>query len=190
MLGWHLSEHGTWVHPQVGQYRPNGTEMDLHGLHQSRRTWRYMQFGWWLHSRSRRDSATARELNLPHTIEMSDVLYHICKRHRKHTEQLAILCGGLATAATTELDKRPTQCPACTEMVIPSVQHMLWECSAYQEYRSHRMNMPLCPLESRLGWGPNSMDVAPALLDARLDQMAAIRIALRQRGHGPRKGEG
>ena len=90
---------------------------------------------------------------------------------------VGVMTGGtLSDAAWTPSGPLRQSCQACGLLVFASVEHLFWQCSAYDSLRSPgRVPPPALPLARRLGWS-SPLDPTPALL-LRLEQMAAIRRA-------------
>ena len=58
---------------------------------------------------------------------------------------------------------RPRLCQDCGCRVMPSIDHILWHCTAYAELR--QILQPCCLLARRLGWGPGlSLQASKKLL--------------------------
>ena len=115
--------------------------------HIFRQHWRTMNFTTWLNS-SRRDAAIARSVNL----QVTDMLISKLREQARDLSawETTIMCGGMWAEAHCKPSERPHICPQCEERMIPSVHHILWECSMW----SHLRLLP-CPtndLTSRLGW--------------------------------------
>ena len=124
--------------------------------HALRVTWRVARIKEWLRSNSRRDSAVARSANVRATPALAE---RLCKLARAVSgDAVAVMCGGMSTDARWA----PTGavrhvCHDCRTPCVPSVEHVLWECShpAYVALRTR--TKPHSALRSRLGWSPNAL---------------------------------
>ena len=141
-------------------------------LHHVRVAWRHGLVTHWLKSKTRRDSAIAREVGLLVSDSQIDTI-HTFVQNQCDAHMVAILTGGMMTAATDfqrfQDGLGPTpDCPYCGVLEVPSVEHVLWSCEAFNSLRN--LPPPGCLLTRRLGWGPSNN---PNL--KLLQQMAAIR---------------
>ena len=143
-------------------------------LHDLRQSWRVCQFRLWLAS-SRRDAVAARAEGLVVSSGLVSSLRSVAARASGHA--VGVMTGGtLSDAAWTPSGPLRQSCQACGLLVFASVEHLFWQCSAYDSLRSPgRVPPPALPLARRLGWS-SPLDPTPALL-LRLEQMAAIRRA-------------
>ena len=169
-----------WAHEDGGTFG-GGDCKDDKGLHHLRESWRKVCFNAWLNSDSRRDSQISRNVGVAYTAKLSRRLHTIAMWADAH--QLAVLSGGMTTEATfrgrTNDAANPVAswCHDCRRDVIPSVQHVLWECPAYQDLR--HLSQPSCPLAARVGW-TNTLGGTCGRLDGvklLIGQMARIREA-------------
>ena len=58
--------------------------------------------------------------------------------HKANGHTIAVVTGGMMTPAiSAKIDKLPIPqtCPYCLENQVPSVHHVLWECSKFQHLR-------------------------------------------------------
>lgn len=145
------------------------TSSVLPALHALREDWRCAQLWLWRKS-ARRDAAMAREQGVVPTAALADWLRAAAKKVDAHG--VAVLTGGMSTAATASVV--PQRCPDCGEDVVPCIQHVLWECSAYRRHR--RLQPPAQALGRRMGWPAAPTRAAPTASElALVRQLAAIR---------------
>jgi hypothetical protein len=165
--GWQSNNNWMWIGDQ-GRFKATTSVAHEEGLHNLREAWRKKCFEKWLQS-ERRDAAVAREQDVKFAERVSTQLHKACLRART-ADHAAILLGGFSTEATCE---SPVPfCPDCEELVVPSLEHVLWRCRAYANLRTEPP--PVCPLAQRLCWG-NLPEEDPKDFSKRLDMMAAIR---------------
>ena len=173
-LGWTASSQG--IKRSCGA--PLGCDFGVHRgfldavLHHVRVAWRHGLVTHWLKSKTRRDSAIAREVGLLVSDSQIDTI-HTFVQNQCDAHMVAILTGGMMTAAIDfqrfQDGLGPTpDCPYCGVLEVPSVEHVLWSCEAFNSLRN--LPPPGCLLTRRLGWGPSNN---PNL--KLLQQMAAIR---------------
>ena len=146
--------------------------------------WRTMNFTTWLNS-SRRDAAIAHSVNL----QVTDTLINKLREQARDLSawETTIMCGGIWAEAHCKPSERPHICPQCEERMIPSVHHILWECSMW----SHLRLLP-CPtndLTSRLGWNQHGACL-PILRQCGNIRREHVKLPRTKRYAGGRRGPG
>jgi hypothetical protein len=145
------------------------------GLHRLRTSWRRECLLEWVTSDTRRDSALAGGVHFQPTADLAHWLRCAVASLGGHC--VAVLTGGLTTQASRS--PPPQRCEDCGEVVVPSVDHVLWQCSAWSALR--RVPAPQHVLSRRLCWPvPASIPPPRRPTDDEmclLRQMATIRSA-------------
>ena len=141
-------------------------------------------FTTWLNS-SRRDSAIARSVNL----QVTDMLINKLREQARDLSawETTIMCGGMWAETHCKPSERPHICPHCEERMIPSIHHILWECSMW----SHLRLLP-CPtndLTSRLGWNQHGACL-PILRQCGSIRSEHVKLRRTKRCAGGRRGPG
>ena len=118
-------------------------------LHEVRADWRSSQLKGWLSS-NRLDSAMARRQRLRILPQLVDKLHKGVKRLNAY--EVGVLTGGFKSPAVHFCNHGAIlqQCMFCNQHVVPSLDHILWQCPTFQNLRS--CARPRCPLGARLGW--------------------------------------
>mmetsp|Transcript_135111 Transcript_135111/g.431341 ORF Transcript_135111/g.431341 Transcript_135111/m.431341 type:complete len:1016 (-) Transcript_135111:93-3140(-) len=148
---------------------PSATEK---GLHEMRDGWRRHSFCTWLRS-PRRDSRLAVAQGIVFDLRLAKTLRDLAKGLDEYAR--AVMVGGMTTDATR--NPVPTRCEDCDCDVVPSIEHVLWHCTAFDDLR--RVPAPAFALARRLGWtkvGHRDM-VNKEQVKKRLIQMGWIREA-------------
>ena len=120
--------------------------------HNFRQHWRTTLFNTWLSS-SRRDASRARSVNLLVNDKLIDKLR--AQVRGLNGWESTIMCGGMWSEAHVPISERPKICPQCNEQVVPSVDHIFWECPMWNCPRL--LPRPRNELTSRLGWNQNGV---------------------------------
>ena len=150
--------------------------------HNFRQHWRTMNFTTRLNS-SRRDAAIARSVNL----QVTDILINKLREQARDLSawETTIMCGGMWAEAHCKPSDRQRIFPQCEERMIPSVHHILWECSMW----SHLRLLP-CPtndLTSRLGWNQHGARL-PILRQCGNIRREHVKLRRTKRCAGGRRG--
>ena len=142
-------------------------------FHELRESWRIAQLRQWLAS-DRRDAVFARGMHWR-------VSRPSLQRARAAAQQvdgfaLAVMTGNMATAAidfNSGSRRHPVQrCPDCGRPCVPSVHHVLWQCTAYADLRVFRQAPPRHAVVRRLGWGDPRQSLRDTV--SLLQQLGAI----------------
>ena len=136
-------------------------------LHELRTDWRCSQFSAWKGA-DRIDSGVARRIGLritPRLIQQLRAATRNCTGY-----ELGILTGGFKSPAVdfSNAGNILQACPFCQLHQVPTLEHVLWHCSHFNDLRQDSILKPACPLGHRIGW--NSQGVLPCL-----GQMGKIR---------------
>ena len=180
-----------WSHPEWGVWCRGGSRLNVKDpspnfgrcLHDMREAWREKQFNAWLRSTTRRDSGIAREVRVQYTERLGNNLRSLVKE--LDGDCAAVMTGGMTTPAACNERVRPRVCPYCLDKQVPTVDHVLWRCNRFAQFREQEA--PRCPLWRRLGWGAGlaeSMDLARRILP----QMGRIRSEEARLRRGNRRG--
>ena len=130
----------------------------------------------WLASK-RRDALIAGARNLAYRQGLVEKAHKVCLK--ADADGSAVMCGGFATDATCGVSIEV--CGDCGELVIPTVDHLLWDCHVFSHLR--KMKRPCCPVMARLGWSTDDSFSRVPLKDAvaLVSQMGAIRALANSR---------
>ena len=136
-------------------------------LHELRTDWRCSQLSDWKGA-DRIDSGIARGIGLSVTPRLVQQL-RAAARNCTGSE-LGVLTGGFKSPAVDFSDGGSIlqSCPFCQLPRVPTLEHVLWHCSHFNDLRLESVQKPACPLGHRLGW--SNQGVLPCLA-----QMGGIR---------------
>ena len=184
LWGWQLGPLG------VGQGPPGVPALDLRGskqtrdraLHELRTSWRLWWVSQWYRS-DRNDAAAAVLDGVQPDRATVQVLHKVTSR--VDGWGLSVMMGGMASPAVDfrlQRGIRVQRCWHCGASVVPSTNHVLWECQAFESAR--RIPRPASGVAARLGWHPRSSVAEATALVQQIGQIRALEVAARGRLQG------
>lgn len=141
--------------------------------HFVRESWRHKSFREFIFS-ERRDAAVIRASEpYKETCQLARRLFQDSNGHGK-----AVLIGAAASTAYYQMQRTgvvETFCFWCKKNVVPSWDHLCWQCDAFQETRPE---IPDSIMQRRLGWPVISRGTIYA--NAVLTHLASVRAQVRE----------